>query len=56
MGSFDFGVSLSLYLLVAGVVLCVGYGIFYWNKDAEDKYMKNAQKWEQEEKKINEDM
>jgi hypothetical protein len=56
MNNFDFGVSLSLYLSVACLILCVVYGLFYWNKDADEKEMKGTKEWEEDEQKINEEL
>jgi hypothetical protein len=56
MDNFDFGVSLSLYLSAAGLVLCVAYGLFYWNEDADEKKIKGVERWEKEEQKINEEL
>jgi hypothetical protein len=55
MASFDFGVSLSMYLSIAALVLCVAYGLFYWNKDGEKESV-SAKKWERDEQKINEEL
>ncbi|MDR0579896.1 MAG: hypothetical protein LBG21_04770 [Campylobacteraceae bacterium] len=56
MDNFDFGVSLSLYLSVAGLILCIAYGLFYWNKDADEKEMRGTKQWEKDEQKINEEL
>jgi C4-dicarboxylate transporter len=56
MDNFDFGVSLSLYLSVAGLILCVVYGLFYWNKDVDEKEVKGTKQWEKDEQKINEEL
>jgi hypothetical protein len=55
MGSFDFGVSLALILSFVSLVLCVGYGLYNWNKDG-DTELKATKKWQQEENKINEEL
>jgi hypothetical protein len=56
MNSFDFGVSLSLYLSGVVLVLCVVYGVFYWNRDGEKRDAKSAKQWDKDEQKINEEL
>jgi hypothetical protein len=57
MESFDFGVNLSLFLSVGGLILCVAYGIYHWNKGgAEAPAAEAADTWQAEEEKINEEL
>ncbi|MDR0408662.1 MAG: hypothetical protein LBH45_07100 [Campylobacteraceae bacterium] len=56
MDNFDFGVRLSLYLSVASLILCIVYGLFYWNRNVGEKEIKGTKQWEKDEQKINEEL
>jgi len=55
MGSFDLGVGLAFWLMNASALLCVVYGVIYWNKDKAEPVL-DTRKWEQDEDKINEEL
>ena len=55
MGSFDLGVGLAFWLMNASAILCVVYGIVYWNKDKEEKAI-DTKSWERTEAKITKDL
>lgn len=55
MGSFDLGVSAAFWLMNASALLCVIYGIVYWNKDKEEKEM-STKSWERDEAKISKEL
>lgn len=55
MGSFDFGVGLAFWLMIASAVLCVVYGAMRWNKDKEEPIL-DTSSWENDEDKINEEL
>ncbi|MDD3343032.1 MAG: hypothetical protein PHR87_05590 [Sulfurospirillaceae bacterium] len=55
MGSFDLGVGLAFWLMCASALLCVAYGLIYWNKDKEEKAL-DTSSWESDEAKINEEL
>ena len=55
MGTFDLGVGLAFWLMNASALLCVIYGIIYWNKDKEEKVIERKT-WDKNEAKINKDL
>ena len=55
MGNFDFGVGLAFWLMNASAVLCIVYGVLYWNKDKQEKAI-DMTKWNKDEDKINEEL
>lgn len=55
MGAFDLGVGSAFWLMNASAVLCVVYGIIYWNKDKQEKAL-DTSSWESDEAKINEEL
>lgn len=56
LGLGDFWVSLVFILMILSTILCVVYGALNWNKEGTDdaKLVVEGQKWETEEKKIEE--
>lgn len=56
MVNADFGVNLAFWLIMASTLLCVWYGAVNWNKGAEEKVAKDAQKWAKTEDKIDEEL
>ena len=55
MGSFDLGVGMAFWLMNASAVLCVVYGVIYWNKDKQEKPI-DMTKWNKDEDKINQEL
>lgn len=55
MGSFDFGVGMAFWLMNASALLCMVYGVIYWNKDKEEKAL-DTSSWNKDENKINEEL
>ena len=55
MGSFDLGVGLAFWLMIASAVLCVVYGAKNWNKDKEEPVL-DTTSWDKDEDKINEEL
>lgn len=55
MGTFDLGVGAAFWLMNASALLCVIYGIMYWNKDKDEK-MLERKSWDKNEAKINKDL
>ncbi len=55
MGSFDLGVGMAFWLMIASALLCVVYGIVYWNKDKQEIAL-DTSSWENDEAKINEEL
>jgi hypothetical protein len=53
MGVFDVGVGLAFWLTLASTALCVGYGLWRWNKDGSEMQEVSTQKWDDEEDLIN---
>jgi hypothetical protein len=56
LGLGDFWVSLVFILLILSTIFCVVYGALNWNKEGIDdsKLVAEEQKWETEERKIEE--
>ncbi|MCK4965987.1 hypothetical protein KAS50_03085 [bacterium] len=54
LGLGDFWVSLIFLLTILSAILCVVYGIVYWNKDGEPTSVEieEEKKWDKEEKEI----
>lgn len=53
LGLGDFSVSLVFILLILSTLLCVVYGAINWNNDGEESSLQDeADKWEKEEKTI----
>ncbi len=54
LGLGDFWVSLIFLLTILSAILCVVYGIMYWNKDGEPSSaeIEEENKWDKEEKEI----
>jgi cytochrome b subunit of formate dehydrogenase len=55
MGSFDFGVGMAFWLMIASAILCVVYGVVNWNKDKAEPVL-DTRSWERDEDKINEEL
>ncbi|MBV5279311.1 MAG: hypothetical protein J0647_09855 [Campylobacteraceae bacterium] len=55
MGTFDFGVGAAFWLMNASALLCVIYGVIYWNKDKKEKVL-DTSSWDKDEDKINEEL
>jgi len=55
MGSFDLGVGLAFWLMIASAILCVVYGAINWNKDKEEPVL-DTTSWDKDEDKINEEL
>ncbi len=53
-GLGDFWVSLVFVLIILSTLLCIVYGVIYWNKDGEptEEEIKEEIEWEKEEKEI----
>ncbi len=57
MTYFDFGINLAFWLTLLSTLLCVIYGLIYWNKDAHDSATtSNIEQWAQVEDQIEKDL
>ncbi len=50
---FDFGVGLAFWLTILSTLACIGYGLYHWNRGAEE-HNDNLEQWVDSEQKINE--
>ncbi len=55
MTYFDTGINLAFWLTIISTLLCVVYGVLYWNKDAHCE-ITNVKEWEKEEAKMEKDL
>ncbi|HBQ64625.1 MAG TPA: hypothetical protein DD727_06835 [Clostridiales bacterium] len=58
LGIKDFSIALAYLLCILSAAACVVYGIVNWNREAETEQAQIQEEgsWEQEEKKIDENL
>ncbi len=56
MLGFDTGVGLAFWLSIASGVLCVVYGVIYWNVGSDEVPVAEDAAWEQAETAVNEEL
>jgi hypothetical protein len=57
LGLGDFSIFLSYVLCIASTVLCVVYGLIYWNKGEEPEgEIEKDKKWEAEDTEMKEEL
>jgi hypothetical protein len=56
-GIEDPGIYWAYILTVLSSLICIAYGIMYWNKGAiQQDDLKESEKWEREEDELNENL